>query len=28
MSERDRAAPPLSAIQEHLPEWFGTSNVR
>lgn len=28
LSERDRTAPPLRAIKEHLPEWFGTSDVR
>jgi dTDP-4-dehydrorhamnose 3,5-epimerase len=26
LSERDRSAPPLSAVREHLPEWFGASH--
>lgn len=25
LSERDRKAPPLSAVRDYLPEWFGTS---
>jgi dTDP-4-dehydrorhamnose 3,5-epimerase len=28
LSERDRNAPPLSAVRQYLPEWFGTANVR
>ncbi len=27
LSERDRKAPPLSAVRDLLPEWFGTSSV-
>ena len=27
LSDRDRLAPPLSAVREHLGEWFGTSKV-
>jgi dTDP-4-dehydrorhamnose 3,5-epimerase len=28
LSERDRLAPPLSAVRDHLSEWFGTDHVR
>lgn len=27
LSQRDADAPPLSAVREHLPEWFGTCDV-
>lgn len=27
LSERDRTAPPLSAIRQYLPEWFGMADV-